>query len=103
VLRGPLDQRVPSGRTVAVTAIEHGNIVITVASQIRESEPSPSSATDGPFVTMILGGPLGGETWAGMTWSTMVRNHAGAVTRVAELVACEHDGQSDESRPLDPV
>ena len=32
-------RRVSFGRTVAVTAIEHGNIVITVASLIRESGP----------------------------------------------------------------
>jgi len=99
VFRDPSGERVPSGRTVAVTAIEHRDIVITVASLIRESEPSPSSPTGGVFVTTILGGPLGGETWEGTTWSTMVRNHAGAVSRVAELAASEHDRQSDVSRP----
>jgi hypothetical protein len=92
VPRGPSGERVSSGRTVAVTAIEHGNIVITVASLVRESGPSPSAETDGMFVTTILGGPLGGETWEGLTWSTMIRNHAGAVTRVAEFVASEQDG-----------
>jgi len=51
------------------------------------------------FVTTILGGPLGGETWEGMTWSTMIRNHAGAVTRVAEFVASKQDGQSDIESP----
>jgi phage terminase large subunit-like protein len=85
----------PSDRTVAVTAIEHGNIVITVASLVREPLSSPSSPTSPAFVTMILGGPLAGQTWEGMTWSTMVRNHAGAVSRIAELVA-EQAGQSDE-------
>ena len=91
VLQGSSDKRVASGRTVAVTAIEHRNIVITVASQIRESEPWPSSGTDAPFVTTILGGPLGGETWEGNSWSTMIRNHSGAVSRVAEFVAAEQD------------
>jgi hypothetical protein len=88
MLRGPVE-RAPSGRPVAVTAIEHGNIVITVASLMRKSGPSPSAGTDGTFVTTILGGPLGGETREGATWSTMIRIHAGAVTQVAEFVASE--------------
>jgi hypothetical protein len=86
-----------SGRTVAVTAIEHCDIVITVASLVREPKSSPLSETTTAFVTMILGGPLGGETWEGVTWSSMIRNHAGAVSRVAELVA-EQLTQPDERR-----
>ncbi len=78
-------ENAPSGRPVAVTAIEHGNIVITVASWVREAERSP--AVEGTFVTTILGGPLRGETWAGKTWKMMLRNHAGALTRVAEFIA----------------
>jgi hypothetical protein len=62
---------------------------------VRESVSSPFSVTSAPFVTMILGGPLAGQTWEGMTWSAMIRNHAGAVSRVAELVA-EQAGESDE-------
>jgi hypothetical protein len=85
----------PSGRTVAVTAIEHRNIVITVASLVREPENSPLSVTSRTFITMILGGPLAGQTWEGMTWSSMIRNHAGAVSRIAQSVA-EQAGQSDE-------
>ena len=85
----------PSGRTVAVTAIEHRNIVITVASLVREAESPPMSLASATFVTMILGGPLAGQTWEGMTWSTMIRNHAGAVSRIAELVA-EQAEQSDK-------
>ena len=84
-----------SGRTVAVTAIEHRNIVITVASLVREPRPSPQSETTATFVTVILGGPLAGETWEGLTWSSMIRNHAGAVSRVAELVV-EQPTQLDE-------
>jgi hypothetical protein len=38
-------------------------------------------------VTTILGGPLGGETWEGQNWSMMIRNHARAVSRIAELVS----------------
>ena len=87
--------RNPLGRTVAVTAIEHHNIVITIASLVREPASSPSSVISGTFVTMVLGGPLAGQTWEGMTWSTMIRNHAGAVSRIAELVA-EQDGKSEE-------
>jgi hypothetical protein len=77
----------PPGRVVAVTAIEHGSIIITVASWVREAEFSIGA--DGTFVTTILGGPLRGETWAGKTWKMMLRNHAGAVARVAEFIAAE--------------
>ena len=89
--QGPSGESVRSDRTVAVTAIEHRDIVITVASLIRKSEPSPSSIADSMFVTMILGGPLGGETCEDKSWSTMIRNHAGAVSRVAEFIAAQQD------------
>ena len=85
----------PSGQAVAVTAIEHRNIVITVASLIREPESSPLSGVSGTFITMILGGPLAGQAWESTSWSAMIRNHAGAVSRIAELVA-EQAEQSDE-------
>ena len=84
------------GRTVAVTAIEHRNIVITVVSLIGESKTSALSTTQIGFVTTVLGGPLAGETWEGQSWSIMIRNHAGAVNRIAELVSSEAD-QSVES------
>jgi hypothetical protein len=48
----------PCDRTVAVTAIEHHNIVITVVSLLREFEASALSTTQIAFVTTILGGPL---------------------------------------------
>ena len=67
------------------------DIVITIASRVREPGLLPSAAAEGPFVTTIWGGPLRGETWAGETWSMMIHNHAGAATRVAELVAAEAD------------
>jgi hypothetical protein len=87
-----LSQRSPaesvlSGRAVAVTAIEHGNIIITVASVSRDPEPVFLVSREDYFVTTILGGPLGGETWTDRTWSMMLRNHALAVSRVAELVS----------------
>jgi hypothetical protein len=42
------------------------------------------------FIAVADGGrPLRGETWAGKTWKMMLRNHAGAVTRVAEFIAAE--------------
>jgi hypothetical protein len=85
----------PSGRTVAVTAIEHHNIVITVASLIQEPKNSQSSAAPATFVTMILGGSLAGQRWEDLTWSMMIRNHAAAVSRVADLVA-EQAGQAEE-------
>jgi hypothetical protein len=86
----------PSGRTVAVAAIEHRNIVITVASfENRRVRCYPSPL--GTFITTVLGGPLAGQAWEGMTWSAMIRNRAGAVCRIADLVA-EQAGQSDECR-----
>jgi hypothetical protein len=39
--QGPSGEIAQSDRTVAVTAIEHRDIVITVASLIRKSEASP--------------------------------------------------------------
>lgn len=77
----------PSDRTVAVTAIEHNNIVITVASLIHEARSSKPPAASATFVTMILGGPLAGQRWEDPSWSMMIRNHASAVGRVADMVA----------------
>lgn len=94
--RGLSGEAASSDRTVAVTAIEHGNIVITVASLIQDSGPSPEIGS--MFVTRILGGPLGGETWEGMDWSAMLRHHAGAVSRIAEFVASELGRQPGESQ-----
>jgi hypothetical protein len=59
---------------VAVTAIEHGDIIITVASYVREA--GLSNPTEGTFMTAILGGPLRGETWAGKTWRMMLGSRA---------------------------
>ena len=94
--RCPSAERVP-GRAVAVTAIEHGDIIITVTSLVREPGLLPCTPAKGPFVTTILGGPLRGETWACETWGTMLRNHARAVSRVAELVASERRATRRES------
>jgi hypothetical protein len=85
----------PSERTIAMTAIEHHDIVITVASLIRERESSQPSTASATFVTMILGGPLAGPKWEDLTWSRMIRNHASAVSRVADLVA-DQAHRSDE-------
>jgi hypothetical protein len=65
VVQDPLDERVAFGRTVAVTAIEHRNIVITVASQIRESESGSSFGTDCSFVTTIWEGRLAAKRGRG--------------------------------------
>jgi hypothetical protein len=81
----------PCDRTIAVSAIEHRDIVITVVSLIRESKTPALSTTQIAFVTTVLGGPLAGETWEGQSWSAMIRNHAGAVNRIAELVTSEVD------------
>jgi hypothetical protein len=77
----------PSDRTVAVTAIEHRNIVITVVSLVRESESSGLSTAEIAFLTTVLGGPIGGEN----------RNHARAVNRIADLVSSDRTEQSTDS------
>ena len=78
------------GRAVAVTAIEHGNVVITVA-----------AAPVCGFITTILGGPLRGEMRKSRTWSGMIRSHSDAVSRVSELLVSEQDGgpQADDEHP----
>jgi hypothetical protein len=77
-------QAIPNDRDVAITAIEHGTIVITVASRLRRTEPSRTQAPTAPFVTTIFGGPLSGQTWLGKTWRMMLRNHAGTVSEVTK-------------------
>jgi hypothetical protein len=86
----------PHGHALAVTAIEHDNIVITVASLAHE--PFIPPATNGAFITTIIGGPLRGATWESRTWSAMIRNHSDAVSRVAKLLAPTPDttSQADE-------
>ena len=94
--RGLSGEAASSDRTVAVTAIEHGNVVITVASVMQDSAPSPEIGS--MFVTKILGGPLAGETWESMNWSAMLRHHAGAVSRIAEFVTSKKNKQPNESQ-----
>lgn len=74
----------PQGRAVAVSAIEHGNVVITVASLACERVVSAAPVCS--FITTIMGGPLRGETWQSRTWSNMIRSHSDAVSRVSELL-----------------
>ena len=95
--RDCLDTIDSNGRAVAVTAIEHCNIVITVASLAYE--PIPPTAFQGTFVTTIMGGPFRGEMWEGKTWCAMIRNHAGAVSRVAEFIASEREVRSHADNP----
>ena len=73
-------------RAVAVTAIEHGKIIITVTSRVQETEASLSTEMGGNYVTTIFGGPLGGETVVTDTWKMMLCNHAVAVARVTEFI-----------------
>jgi uncharacterized protein YoaH (UPF0181 family) len=75
-----------SDRAIAVTAIEHGDIIITVASQIREPEHPLSATAEGHFVTSILGGPLCGERVASNSLKMMLHDHVSAVTRIAEFI-----------------
>lgn len=74
-------------RAVAVTAIEHGKIIITVTSRVQEAEASLCTEIGGPYVTTIFGGPLGGETVVTDSWKMMLSNHAVAVARVTEFIA----------------
>lgn len=87
------------GRAVAVTAIEHGNVVITVAS--LPWERTVAAAPVCGFITTILGGPLRGEMRKSRTWSGMIRSHSDAVSRVSELLVSEQDGgpQADDEHP----
>ncbi len=89
----------PQGRAVAVTAIEHGNVVITVASLACERIMSAAPVCG--FITTILGGPLRGETRESRTWSGMIRSHSDAVSRVSELLVSEQDdaSQADDDHP----
>ncbi len=89
----------PQGRAVAVSAIEHGNVVITVASLACERVVSAAPVCS--FITTIMGGPLRGETWQSRTWSNMIRSHSDAVSRVSELLVAEHDNasQADDEHP----
>jgi hypothetical protein len=81
VARGLPGEAASSDRTVAVTAIEHGNIIITVASLMQDSGPSPEIGS--MFVTKILGGPLGGETWESMKWADgLTRVNEASVRRI---------------------
>jgi hypothetical protein len=95
-MSSPLAAKNPFGHAVAVTAIEHGEIIITVASMIREARFSQDAGAECLFVTTIFGGPLSGATWTGENWNAMLRNHAGAVSRVAEFITAVHRSPSPD-------
>ena len=84
-----------SDRAIAITALEHGDIIITVASQIREPARPLSATAEGRFVTSIFGGPLCGERVASNTWKMMLHDHVSAVSRIAEFIGVVEPRQID--------
>jgi hypothetical protein len=75
-------------RYIVVTAIEYGDVVITVTSRFTGSDSS-SEVCRMPYVTSIAGGPLAGWTWSSRTWRKALHNHAKAVDEVADELAYE--------------
>jgi hypothetical protein len=100
VSQGRLAEPNPQGQAVAVTAIEHGSVVITVASLAYE--PFGSAAPVRTFITTIMGGPLRGESRESRSWSKMIRSHSDAVSRVSEIIASEHDSSSQPDKECSP-
>jgi hypothetical protein len=74
---------------VAVTAIEYGDIVVTVTSRFLGDDHSSSEIRPMPYLTSIAGGPLSGWTWTSRTWSKALHNHVTAAGLVADAFASE--------------
>ena len=84
---------------IVVTAIEYGDVVITVTSRFTGNDSSPEICRM-PYVTSIAGGPLSGWTWSSRTWRKALHNHAKAVDEVAaELAYEERENDCTCSRP----
>jgi hypothetical protein len=79
------------GSRMAVTAIDHGDRVVTVTSRILETVSSENSPDCTAFTTSVYGGPLNASMWRAKSWSASLRNHAAAVTQVIEIIASDAD------------
>ena len=76
---------------MAVTAIDHGDRVVTVTSQLAETASSENSSQSSAFTTSVYGGPLNASMWRAKSWSASLRNHAAAVKKVIKLIASNAD------------
>jgi hypothetical protein len=76
---------------MAVTAIDHGDRVVTVTSQLAETVSSENSPKSTAFATSVYGGPLNASVWRAKSWSDSLRNHVAAVNRVIEIIASDAD------------
>ena len=76
---------------MAVTAIDHGDRVVTVTSQLAETASSENSSQNRAFTTSVYGGPLNASIWRATSWSASLRNHAAAVNQVIKLLVSNAD------------
>jgi hypothetical protein len=76
---------------MAVTAIDHGDRVVTVTSRLAEIVSSENSPQSAAFTTSVYGGPLDASMWRAQSWSASLRNHAAAVNQVIEIIASDAD------------
>lgn len=76
---------------MAVTAIDHGDRVVTVTSRLAETVSSENSPQSTAFTTSVYGGPLDASMWRAKSWSASLRNHAAAVNQVIEIIASGAD------------
>ena len=76
---------------MAVTAIDHGDRVVTVTSRLAETVSSENSPQSTAFTTSVYGGSLDASMWRAKSWSASLRNHAAAVNQVIEIIASDAD------------
>lgn len=77
-------------RHVAVTAIEHAGVIVTVISQFLGVDESRSeTAMPSLFETCIFGGPLDREAWRAPSWRETLNTHARAVQKVTAALMPE--------------
>ena len=74
---------------IAITAIEYGEIVVTVTSRFVGDDRSSSEIRPMPYLTSIAGGPLSGASWTSRTWSKALHNHVDAVGLVDDALISE--------------
>ena len=76
---------------MAVTAIDHGDRVVTVTSRLAETVSSENSPQSTAFTTSVYGGSLDASMWRAKSWSASLRNHTAAVNQVIEIIASDPD------------
>ena len=75
------------GSQMAVTAIDHGDRVVTVTSRLAEPLSSENSPQSMAFTTSVYGGPLNASMWRAKS-SASLRNHAVAVNLARIPLPC---------------